>query len=564
MYTTKNATLRSIVEGLNQDRYAIPAFQRPIVWNEQKMVDLIDSVYRGMPIGTLYTWECAGIPIKDGSESTYGMELVIDGQQRLSALKTVLLGKPILTKKYEEKIVRVAFNPVEGIFKRATRALTNNSRWFNDIALIYANPTGASTPYRTRNTLSPYESKRFVENMNRFYEMQSLPIIIHAISPAATLDEVYECFHRTNAKQTKVNSGDLCLTWIETYDSNVAETIALFCQNVQPNLPTLFNARRPSQQFQTTEFANAVQWTTRNKGTVPLIYHPSTHDIANVLFSLSLQETNLGAVSGKLEGLSPEDIKEVHRALLEVVSETNFTRFNNILIPLDGMSTANRRNYAYWMFLHCRRCGYRDTQIARLLQRWYLLTLLDDNLLGGGIAFTNIVKQVLSAGSPEAYLRKLEDLLPEKLWSELLPEQLRTGGNQSSAWHAWKAVQGICRDTALFADEMCIGQTGYRALMDEHHIYPKKMLKASGVPTKQINAIANLALTTQQVNRSIGDKAPETYIAGYRRTLHNADTHLQAHCIPHDVGQMSYEMFLKERSNLMARKIKKGYENLTS
>ncbi len=48
---------------------AIPEIQRPFVWDATKVRNLLDSLYRGYPIGSLITWRNPTVKLKDGSLS---------------------------------------------------------------------------------------------------------------------------------------------------------------------------------------------------------------------------------------------------------------------------------------------------------------------------------------------------------------------------------------------------------------------------------------------------------------------------------------------------------------
>jgi hypothetical protein len=80
----------------------VPRFQRPgteIVWTPEQRGDLLDSLFRGFPVGTILLWSTttpipcldrvAGFPVVDTSSRTT-MRLLLDGHQRLSTLLAVL------------------------------------------------------------------------------------------------------------------------------------------------------------------------------------------------------------------------------------------------------------------------------------------------------------------------------------------------------------------------------------------------------------------------------------------------------------------------------------------
>lgn len=70
-----------------------------------------------------------------------GKKVLIDGQQRVTALMTAIAGHKILTEAYEEKTIRIAFNPLakddEERFAVTTPAHINSSFWIPDISELF-------------------------------------------------------------------------------------------------------------------------------------------------------------------------------------------------------------------------------------------------------------------------------------------------------------------------------------------------------------------------------------------------------------------------------------------
>ena len=101
---------------------AIPEIQRPFVWNATKVRDFIDSLYRGYPVGYLIAWKNPDVRLKDGTQST-GKRILIDGQQRVTALLAALLGQQIIDKNYKSRRIAIAFHPGEQKFEVANVAI---------------------------------------------------------------------------------------------------------------------------------------------------------------------------------------------------------------------------------------------------------------------------------------------------------------------------------------------------------------------------------------------------------------------------------------------------------
>ena len=102
-----------------------------------KVRNLLDSLYQGYPVGYLIAWRNPTVKLKDGTPSA-GKRILIDGQQRVTALMAALLGREVLTKDYETVRIRIAFHPQEEQFEVANPAIRKDVAWIDDVAEVFA------------------------------------------------------------------------------------------------------------------------------------------------------------------------------------------------------------------------------------------------------------------------------------------------------------------------------------------------------------------------------------------------------------------------------------------
>lgn len=110
-YSVTQYSVSTLLGYIEAGDIAIPEIQRPFVWKGRQVRDLIDSLYHGYPTGYLIIWQNPDVRLKNG-DNAVGKKVLIDGQQRVTALMTAVAGHAILTEDYEEKVVRIAFNPL--------------------------------------------------------------------------------------------------------------------------------------------------------------------------------------------------------------------------------------------------------------------------------------------------------------------------------------------------------------------------------------------------------------------------------------------------------------------
>ena len=140
-YDINKYAVNTILNWVISKEVAIPEIQRPFVWEAKKVRDLIDSLYRGFPVGYLIVTQSHDMKLKDGSLSK-GQKILIDGQQRVTALMTSLLGIQVLDDDYKERVIRIAYNPFakgeEPIFEVQDQSHIKSKKWIEDISVLFA------------------------------------------------------------------------------------------------------------------------------------------------------------------------------------------------------------------------------------------------------------------------------------------------------------------------------------------------------------------------------------------------------------------------------------------
>jgi len=121
-YTVNQFFVSNILNWVQEKEIAIPEIQRPFVWDSTKVRDLMDSLYKGFPIGYIIAWKNPNVRLKDGSVSN-GKKVLIDGQQRITGLRAAVLGQHIINKDYKEEHIYISFNTITEEFTTLTSAI---------------------------------------------------------------------------------------------------------------------------------------------------------------------------------------------------------------------------------------------------------------------------------------------------------------------------------------------------------------------------------------------------------------------------------------------------------
>ena len=147
-FTNTSITIKGLLGLIEAKDIAIPEIQRPFVWKNSQVRDLIDSLYKGYPTGYIILWKNPNVKLKDGTISS-GKKVIIDGQQRITALMTAIAAQKIFNSEFKETRVKIAFNPFAAldfqngdseaeIFAVQTPAHLKSKHWIPDIAEIFS------------------------------------------------------------------------------------------------------------------------------------------------------------------------------------------------------------------------------------------------------------------------------------------------------------------------------------------------------------------------------------------------------------------------------------------
>lgn len=141
-------TIKGLLGLIEAKDIAIPEIQRPFVWKNSQVRDLIDSLYKGYPTGYIILWKNPNVKLKDGTISS-GKKVIIDGQQRITALMTAIAAQKVFNNEFKESRVKIAFNPFAALeyakgnseaemFAVQTPAHIKSKNWIPDISEIFS------------------------------------------------------------------------------------------------------------------------------------------------------------------------------------------------------------------------------------------------------------------------------------------------------------------------------------------------------------------------------------------------------------------------------------------
>lgn len=123
-YNVNNYTVETLLSNIKSGSIAIPEMQRPFVWDSSKVRDLVDSLYKGFPVGYIIVWQNPDVKLKDGTKSS-GKKVLIDGQQRITAMAAAIVGQEVLDDHYKWKRISMR---LDLDFEEQMNALANRDK----------------------------------------------------------------------------------------------------------------------------------------------------------------------------------------------------------------------------------------------------------------------------------------------------------------------------------------------------------------------------------------------------------------------------------------------------
>ena len=600
-YEVSTLSVDTILGYIKSGEIAIPEIQRPFVWKPRQVRDLIDSLYTGYPTGYLIISQNPDMKLKDGSLSV-GKKVMIDGQQRTTAMMTAISGLEVIMEDFSKKRIKIAFNPLlpedseEDRFKVQDNAVLRDKRWISDISEIFDtnfNLWDFSAKYSQEN---PEVSGGQISNaIMKLLSIKNRNIGVITLKHFLTIDEVTEIFIRINSQGAKLNQADFAMSKIAantTYGGNMLRKAIDYFSHLAVQ-PEWYSDMCKDTEFIESEYFKNMKWLKDDRED---IFDASYSDILRISFMYKFGRGKLKDLVSLLGGRDfetreyKESIAEESFNLLKagVVDFMNQYSHQNFILAIKSAGIISKRlinsditlDFAYTLYLLLKANPSFDSKtVDQYVQKWYVLTTLTSRYITSPESVMDADIRAIKAKGFEQFFKEVEAAeLSEVFWTIGLVQKLETSAINSPYFNLFLAAQIYNSENSLFSKGTKISDL-ITIIGDVHHIFPKSYLKANGISQKNhYNQIANFTYLDTQVNKDISDDAPNAYFSKAITTVENGEAaygniktkedlmlNLEHNCIPANICDMSYEdydTFLKQRREMMAKKIHEYYNSL--
>jgi hypothetical protein len=566
--------------------WAIPDMQRKFVWKDSQIINLLSSIYVGFPVGAILYWEKATASSKaigktGKIKASEQLDLIIDGQQRLTSLKVIFEGTAVLRKKSRPSSVRIQFNPLVPLdadtvrFEPLGKKGAIKHGWIDVLeVLTQVNAQGKRErrtdllslmdDYRTKNSdLTKDELAIAQKNISRLNDLYSYRIPAVKLLSTTTHAEAAEIFVRINSSGTKLDMADFIMT-----------TLALNSESIKTHIH---------------EFSESLPDSA--------IFEPEPIDLLAALiaftFGLSAGSTAYELLKGKdpATGKYDEDLRKANLAKLEsniphVCSEQNWGQFletvaNAGICSKKYLNSESALISSYAIYLHLiSKKDVREELKNNAISLWILFCTLtrrysahtDDQTRSDLHEFRNLK-------TAKEIIQKIYAVIDEKLPGE---------SSYSSYYKESEYIVTICaaqrNTTTLFSHgnnlREAMRTSVKKSRLEEHHIFPKGYMEKMGYSPEEIDEkvdiMENLAPIASAENNKISDNSPMDYVINGTTGKNGATNHpimdafsktewkqmCDAYALPDNWWELSYDEFIKQRAALIPAMIKSRFDSL--
>ena len=591
-YKITQYSVSSILGYVENSQIAIPEIQRPFVWKGEEVRALIDSLYEGYPIGYLIVWQNSQVRVRNfGKGGT--KKILIDGQQRVTALMAALLGKEVLDEQYQSHRIRIAFNPLAGKeeerFAVCDTKHEEDSRWIPDISIFFRRDFSFRQFEKEYKEANPDEDfTPLEESVDTLKEIVKHQVGVIELSFLLDIDVVSEIFIRINLQGKPLNQEDFVMSKIsvnEQYGGDyIRNCIDYFCHLLRE--PSFYQVLQQNEtEFFNSEYGKALTWCQIEEQS---LYIPSYADVLKVVLISYFGKTRIGDLVHLLSGrdgekkifskkeiskkVSEEAFEKLGAGVKAFVCEENFQGFQKALKKA-GYSCSRLLysqsvlNYCYAMYLLMYRQGIGEKERESLLSKWITMAMITGHYQSGGES--TVQKDYANAQEEgfASYLAQIEELkLTDEFYNNILPEKFTSTTARTAPFLAYVATQCARGVHSLYSDVTI--EELYKNKTESYQILPKAYLAKCGYKTREIyGQVANLTYISKETKDIIRKKSPVDYKENLEKAIgiEKIRTSLKENGLAETIftaNETDVIQILDDRRRQMASEIRDFYKTL--
>ena len=566
MFKVATYPLHLLLDYIEKGKLSLPDIQRPFVWKATQVRDLFDSLYRGFPVGTLMLWETGAKvgtkPVGGGETDMVPSLLIIDGQQRLTSLYSVIRGVPVMDHRFEKKRIAIAFRPRDEAFEVAGAVTRSDPEFLSDITELWHSGFRTTVQayferlqQKIGTHLDEQERQRLENRLDHVRDLRKMVSFeVIEMTEDASEEDVAEIFIRINSKGVSLSQADFVLTLLSVHWERGRLELEEFSRKAKdrnaPGTPANpFLTPSPDQMLRVA------------------VGHAFRRGRMQTIYQLLLgKDLATGEATAERRD---EQFRKLERAQQAVLDPDHWHRFLRCLktagFHSDRMLTsASALLYSYLFWLIGKQdFGIDGEDLQRTISRWFFMAHTTGR-------YTSSPETVI-----EADLRRIEELPPGDgtafcdlldsiinstftgdFWEITLPSRLDGTAHKSPALSAYWASLSILNAEVLFSN------TGVRDLLHPERAYKAVKERQSLFPHLHSRHIGNFVFAEWPAGLEAGESAPADHWSEAIETLDEGrrERHVYWHALPAGWHADDHGNFLERRRRLMARVVRDGFE----
>jgi hypothetical protein len=510
-----------IIEQIDLGNIALPEFQRGYVWNNLQVRGLMTSLYNKHPVGGLLIWSTTqdkATTRGDGPSPIGGsVNLLLDGQQRVTTLYGIIRGKP--PKFFEGNAAAFTglhFNLVDESFEfYAPVKMKDNPAWVSVTSVMQVDDLAVLLePIQDRFSELSITMLTALSRLSKLQSIRETDFHAEYVSGhTMTIDTVVEIFNRVNSGGTKLSKGDLALA-----------TICASWPEARQEL------RSRLDKWKNSGYGFKLDWFLRCVTTV-------------------------ATGEAYFASLSKISTAEFQKAVIQ--AEKHVDSLLNIIADRLGLNHADVLGSPYSFPLMARYLEERGGKLNNQKERDKLLYWYVHSFLWGRYAGSteSVLSQDLNLlkGEGDPLDRLIGQLRQVRGDLRVRPDDFRTSTRGSRFYpmlYMLTRVHGARDlDSGIALHNQILGSL---SKLQVHHTFPKAKLYKHGYDLGQVNSVANFMFLTQATNLAVSDRDPAVYLPAYEEMNPGV---LTSQWVPADPELWEYEnypAFLEARRRLLA------------
>lgn len=519
-----NIHLSDAVSSIWKGEWKIPRFQREFVWEKKKVIELLDSMYKGFPIGAFFLWippeeysqfykDTPELKIESGNRNFY-THFILDGQQRLTSLYVVYRGLTIERFDYSN----ICFDLDSEKFNADQKDLERN------IPLCITLNSDHKEHYVIYNRLTDDRKKRFNNLRDR---LRTYPFPIVTIKDK-NIEEASKIFERINQGGKRLSIFDLvvAITWDKDFEL----------------------------KKKIDEFNNKVKE----------LFGKIDNEIFSETISLIANKQCTKAFQLKL---TPNDVKDKWDKVENAIGKTiQFLRTN---LKVKSYEYLPYRDFLPLIAYYFYEADQRNIGIDyKTLELWFWKASFSNRYSSS--SFTKM-------GEDRAYIfdRMLDgEIININYDISLDLEKIKNVhmGRITALRNALILIMiqqqplSFMNNNQIDLEKDFISEFNQS---EKHHIFPKGFLRSQGIKEKKVtDLVVNFCLIDSELNKSISGTSPKEYFTQFREQNIDLKKAIISHLISADedsgIWSNDYKSFIEQRAEILLRQVKNRIGDFTA